>query len=126
MGLVVDTLLVGLRVVLSLAIVLAVLWFCARQLGGRGQATRRVPITVLGRQSLGRHSGISVVEVAGRTLVIGVSDAGVRLLTEVDTPAVEEGADAAAAGGVAGRAVDGAGDEDRPDGADVAALAAGA
>ncbi|MHB1065101.1 MAG: FliO/MopB family protein [Georgenia sp.] len=79
-----DTLLLGLRVALSLAVVLAVLWFVARQLNGRTAATRRVPITVLGRQNLSRRAGMAVVEVGGRTLVVGVTDTGVRLLTELD------------------------------------------
>lgn len=79
-----DTLLLGLRVALSLAVVLAVLWFIARQLNGKGAATRRVPITVLGRQNLNRRASMTVVEVGGRTLVLGVTEAGVRLLTELD------------------------------------------
>lgn len=79
-----DTLLLGLRVALSLAVVLAVLWFIARQLNGKGAVTRKVPITVLGRQNLNRRASMTVVEVGGRTLVLGVTEAGVRLLTELD------------------------------------------
>ncbi len=74
----------GLRVALSLALVLVILWFVARQLNGRAGATRRVPITVLGRQSLGRRSGMAVVEVGGRLLLVGVSETGVQLITELD------------------------------------------
>jgi flagellar protein FliO/FliZ len=88
-----DSLLLGLRVALSLAFVLVVLWFVARKVSGAAQATRRVPITVLGRQGLGRRSGVAVLDVAGRTLVVGVSDAGVRLLTELDLDEPESPAD---------------------------------
>lgn len=92
-----DSLLLGLRVALSLAVVLAVLWFVARQLNGRTAATRRVPITVVGRQNLSRRAGMAVVEVGGRTLVLGVSDAGVQLLTELDDdPAAADDAGRAA------------------------------
>ncbi|KAE8763393.1 FliO/MopB family protein [Georgenia thermotolerans] len=79
-----DSVLLGLRVALSLALVLVILWVIARKVNAGTSATRRVPVTVLGRQSLGRRSGVAVVEVAGRTLLLGVSDDGVRLLTELD------------------------------------------
>lgn len=78
-----DTLLLGVRVVVSLAIVLVLLWFLARRLGAGATTARRVPVTVLGRQTLGRRAGVTVVEVEGRTLLLGVSDAGVSLLTEL-------------------------------------------
>lgn len=79
-----DSVLLGLRVALSLALVLVILWVIARKVNAGTSASRRVPVTVLGRQSLGRRSGVAVVEVAGRTLLLGVSDDGVRLLTELD------------------------------------------
>jgi flagellar biogenesis protein FliO len=95
---VLDSVLLGLRVALSLALVLVILWFIARRVNQGGAATRRVPITVLGRQSLGRRSGLAVVEVAGRTLVVGVSETGVQLLTELDDGAASGGASAAEPG----------------------------
>jgi len=79
-----DTLELALRVALSLGVVLALLWFLARRVGAGRGTVRRLPITVLGRQTLGRRSGITVVDVAGRTLVLGVSDTEVRLLTELE------------------------------------------
>ena len=85
-----ETLVLTVRVAVSLALVLGLLWFLSRRLGGAGSAPRRLPITVLGRQSLGRRSGVAVVDVAGRTLVLGISDASVRLLTELDIDLFEE------------------------------------
>ena len=78
-----ETLLLALRVGVSLLLVLALLWFLSRRLGAGRAASRRLPITVLGRQNLGRRSGVAVVDVAGRTLVLGVSDTEVRLITEL-------------------------------------------
>ncbi len=80
-----DTALLGLRVALSLACVLGLIWFAGRRLQGSGtvRKQRTVPLTVLGRQSLGKGAGIVLVEVAGRVLLLGVADQGVRLLTEV-------------------------------------------
>ncbi|MGZ4429670.1 MAG: flagellar biosynthetic protein FliO, partial [Nocardioidaceae bacterium] len=51
-------------------------------------------VRVRGRQALSRTSSVAVVEVGDRVLVLGVSDGGVRLLTELDP---EEVADPAAA-----------------------------
>lgn len=91
--------LVGLRVVLALAVVLALVWFAGRKLSGTPglRRARSMPLTVLGRQSLGKGSGIALVEVAGRVLLLGVGDQGVRVLTEIDVPAAEAAAAQAAA-----------------------------
>lgn len=99
-----DTLILALRVAVSLFVVLALLWYLARRLGAGRATTRRLPITVLGRQSLGRRSGVTVVDVAGRTLVLGVSDTEVRLLTELEPGPVQ----------LLDDAVDGAGDPAEP------------
>jgi flagellar protein FliO/FliZ len=73
-----------LRVLLSLAVVLGLFWMVARtgsrKLGGRDRGL----IRVRGRQALSRGSSLAVVEVGTRVLVVGVSDGGVRLLTEMD------------------------------------------
>ena len=93
-----DTALLGLRVALSLACVLGLIWFAGRRLQGTAavRKQRTVPLSVLGRQSLGKGAGIALVEVAGRVLLLGVGEQGVRLLTEVEVPtaptAAERGA----------------------------------
>lgn len=78
-----ETLLLALRVALSLAAVLGLLWFLARRLGGVPGSRRQRPITVLARHSLSRRSGLAVVEIEGRRLLLGVSDSGVSLVTEL-------------------------------------------
>jgi flagellar protein FliO/FliZ len=40
-------------------------------------------VQVVGRQSLGRRAGVAVVEVEGRRLLLGVTDQGVSMLTEL-------------------------------------------
>ncbi|WNB85230.1 flagellar biosynthetic protein FliO [Cellulomonas sp. ATA003] len=84
-----DAALLGLRVLLALACVLGLIWFTGRRLQGTAtvRKQRSVPLSVLGRQSLGKGAGIALVEVAGRVLLLGVGDQGVRVLTEVDLPA---------------------------------------
>lgn len=81
--------LVGLRVVLALACVLVLIWFTSRKLAGTAglRKPRSMPLTVIGRQSLGKGAGVALVEVAGRVLLLGVGDQGVRVLTEIDVSA---------------------------------------
>ncbi|MCA0437367.1 MAG: flagellar biosynthetic protein FliO [Austwickia sp.] len=84
-----------LRMAVSLAVVLAVIVWAARVLHRRqggllGRVQREVPVTVLARQSLSRHAGLSVVEVGPRILVLGVTDAEVSLLTTLDSSELTE------------------------------------
>jgi flagellar protein FliO/FliZ len=87
-----DTVLLGLRVALSLAVVLGLIWFAGRRLQGSAtvRKQRTVPLSVLGRQSLGKGAAVALVEVAGRVLLVGVGEQGVSLLTEVDVPAAPD------------------------------------
>ena len=87
-----DTALLALRVALSLACVLGLIWFAGRRLQGTAglRKPRSVPMTVLGRQTLGTGAGLALVEVAGRVLLLGVGEQGVRVLVELDVPAASE------------------------------------
>ncbi len=83
-----------LRVVLSLAVVLGLLWFVARTSSRRLGGAARGLVRVVARQPLARTASLAVVEVGDRVLVVGVSENGVSLLTEMDpselpTPATE-------------------------------------
>lgn len=82
-----STLVLGLRVILSLACVLGLLWFAARRLQGTGAVRRQkaAAMTVVTRQQLGGKAGLALVEVEGRRLLLGVSEHGVTLLTEIAT-----------------------------------------
>jgi flagellar protein FliO/FliZ len=83
-----DTAVLGLRVALSLACVLGLIWFAGRRLQGTAalRKPRSVPMTVLGRQTLGKGASLALVEIAGRVLLLGVGEQGVRVLTELDVP----------------------------------------
>jgi flagellar protein FliO/FliZ len=74
----------GFRVLLSLGVVLGLFWAVARMGARRVGGRDRTLLRVRSRQALSRGSSIAVVEVGSRVLVVGVSDAGVRLLTELD------------------------------------------
>ncbi|NTV39343.1 MAG: flagellar biosynthetic protein FliO [Demequinaceae bacterium] len=59
---------------------------------------RRESLTILGRQQLGKQSGVALIEASGRRLVIGYGEQGVTLLHDAgEAPAVDEDADASTA-----------------------------
>lgn len=56
-------------------------------IGAKGSArkAKKPLVEVLGRQSLGKNASVSVVRAGGRTLVLGIGESGVTLLTELET-----------------------------------------
>jgi flagellar protein FliO/FliZ len=82
-----------LRLVVSLAVVLALMALLARflktrQLGGSmggGSRTRArsLGIAVLSRQGVGRTASVTLVEVAGKVLLLGVTETTVSVLREL-------------------------------------------
>ncbi|TFD68320.1 flagellar biosynthetic protein FliO [Cryobacterium gelidum] len=92
-----DTLIVAARVVLSLGVVLALLWYLQRRLS-RGARALGVanPVTVVGRQPIGQKASVVVIEVEGTRLVLGVTEQAVTVLHEKPfTPATPTTLDAA-------------------------------
>ncbi len=82
-----DLMLVG-RVLLSLACVVGLIWYAGRRLSG---TTTRVArrggdeheVHVVGRQGIGRHSGVAVVAIGTRRLLVGYGEQQVTMLTEL-------------------------------------------
>jgi flagellar biogenesis protein FliO len=98
----VDTSLLALlvRVVVSLGVVLAVMAGAAAVLrrsgvagtagsGKWGARRRTAPVEVIARHGLSRGASLTVVRLGGRTLVLGVTEHQVSLLTEVDPAELE-------------------------------------
>jgi flagellar biosynthetic protein FliO len=89
----VDTLLVTLRVALSLGVVLALMWVLHRasrkRFSGKPSGRRAATVEVVGRQGIGGKASVVVVDVEGERLVLGVSEHGVQLLTSGQAPAPE-------------------------------------
>lgn len=77
-----------LRLVISLAVVLALMVGAARLLqrsgGLRPARGSTATVQVLARQGLGRRASVAVLSVGGRALVVGVGEDGVRLLSDLD------------------------------------------
>jgi flagellar protein FliO/FliZ len=111
----------ALRMVVSLAIVLALMYIAARLLqrthGGAPRRTsrklatlassvrknsllanrkvgrraaRRAHLDVVARQPLGKSASVAVVRVGDRTMLIGITEANVQLLSEVDAALFDE------------------------------------
>jgi flagellar biosynthetic protein FliO len=81
----------ALRLILSLGVVLAIMAGAAavlkRTKGFNAIARRRpVELSIVARQSLGKHASLAVVHAGGRELVIGVTNASISLLAERDVP----------------------------------------
>ncbi len=85
-----ETLLLVVRVGLSLAAVLALLWWLSRRMRASTSIRRREGLAIVGRQQLSRHSGVAVVEAAGRRLVVGYTDQGISLLHDAGELPEEE------------------------------------
>jgi flagellar biosynthetic protein FliO len=82
------------NIVLALALVLTVLW-CARRWsrnrlpGGYGAGKGRL-VKVLASHYLGVKKSITVVQVPGSILVLGVGDSQINLLSRIEDPEVIE------------------------------------
>ncbi len=73
----------ALRVVVSLAIVLGLMWGLTKVTRGR-TTVRGVPLDVISRAPLGKHSSVAVLRVAGRGMVVGVTEHQITLLGEIE------------------------------------------
>jgi flagellar protein FliO/FliZ len=90
------------RMLLALVVVLGIMWCLARWARkplGVGKADR--VMAVLARQQLSRGSSVAVLRVMDRALVLGVTEQGIRLITETELAPIEDAlvVDAASARG---------------------------
>lgn len=79
----------ALRLVFSLAIVVGLLLLLAKVAGRRFQGKAGSAIQVVHRQPLSRGSGVAVVTVGERVLVLGTTEHQVTLLTELEPDEIE-------------------------------------
>jgi flagellar protein FliO/FliZ len=98
-----ETLFLALRVLVALGAILALIWFVQRKVtgkqsggkkavAGRFGAARlgmsRKAIQVIGTHRLGAKASISVVEIDGVTMVLGVTEHGISVLENAPQPLV--------------------------------------
>jgi flagellar protein FliO/FliZ len=97
-----ETLFLTLRVLVALGAILAVIWFVQRKVTGAGGksaggqksavagrfVTSKKSITVLGTHRLGAKASITVVEIDGMKMVLGVTEHGISVLENAPVPQV--------------------------------------
>lgn len=83
-----ETLAVALRVLLSLAVVLGLLWLLHRRLS-RGDRARggTETLSIVARQNVGQKASVVVVDVDGRRFLLGVTEQSVNVLHSGDVSA---------------------------------------
>jgi len=81
-----DTLFLALRVLLSLAAVLGIIWYAQRRIskGTRSKAGRA--ITIVGRQGIGAKASVAVIDMDGKRFLLGVTEHQVTILHTADAP----------------------------------------
>jgi flagellar protein FliO/FliZ len=83
----VDTLVIALRVALSLAVVVGLLWFMQRRITRSQRVSKNAQlITVVGRQGVGQKASVVVVDIDGQRFVLGVTEQNVNVLQSTEAP----------------------------------------
>lgn len=77
------------QVVFALGIVLALMWLLARAVRGTVLARSAGVIELLARAPMTKGSAVTVVRVADRVLVLGVTETQITVLTEADPAQVQ-------------------------------------
>ena len=81
-----DTLFLALRVLLSLAAVLGIIWYAQRRLSKGTRSKANKAITVVGRQGIGAKASVAVIEMDGKRFLLGVTEHQVTILHTADAP----------------------------------------
>ncbi|MCB5273753.1 Flagellar protein FliO [Arthrobacter sp. SO5] len=90
-----DSLILGLRVLVALGAVLGLMWVLQRRLGkGTGRRRADRALTVVSRQSVGQKASVVVVDAAGQRFLLGVTDHTVNVLHTGEIPPETEDASA--------------------------------
>lgn len=75
-----DTLVVAVRVVVSLAVVLGVLWYLHRRISRGRVRGAGDSLSIVGRQAVGQKSSVVIVSMDGRRFLLGVTEQGISML----------------------------------------------
>lgn len=107
-----DTIILALRVMLSLAVVLGLLWVLQRRITRNARANGKAElVNVVTRQGISPKASVVVVDMNGKRFLLGVTEQSVNVLHTGDAPsseAVLEPVQETANDGVASTIADGA------------------
>jgi flagellar protein FliO/FliZ len=88
-----DTLFVALRVLLSLAAVVGLLWFLQRRISKGTRSTRATKlVNVVTRQGLAQKASVVVIDVEGKRFLLGVTEHAVTVLDATELPVIDTAA----------------------------------
>ena len=88
-----DTLLVAVRVLLSLAAVVGLLWFLQRRITKGTVSTRATKlVNVVTRQPLAQKASVVVIDVDGKRFLLGVTEHSVTVLHATALPVLDTAA----------------------------------
>jgi flagellar protein FliO/FliZ len=83
----VETIYLALRVLLSLAVVLAAIWYAHRRLTRTGRIPRATKtVNVVTKQSIGAKASVVVMDVDGQRFLLGVTEQSVTVLNTSEAP----------------------------------------
>ncbi|WP_336857786.1 flagellar biosynthetic protein FliO [Sinomonas albida] len=84
-----DQLILGLRVLVSLAAVLGLMWVLARRLRRGTASPKAKALSVVSRQTVGPKASVVLVDTDGRRFLLGVTEHGISVLHSGEAPAVD-------------------------------------
>jgi flagellar protein FliO/FliZ len=88
-----DTLFVALRVLLSLAAVVGLLWFLQRRITKGTRSTRATKlVNVVTRQPLAQKASVVVIDVEGKRFLLGVTENSVTVLDSTELAVMDSAA----------------------------------
>lgn len=82
-----DSLVLGLRVVVSLGAVFGIMWLLQRRLRAGNPGLRARVLSVVARQNVGPKASVVVVDTDGRRFLLGVTEHGINVLHSTEAPA---------------------------------------
>ena len=76
-----DAVVLGLRVILSLAVVLGLLWYLHRKISRFNRSGNKAdPVTIVTRQGISPKASVVMIEADGKRFLLGVTDQSVNVL----------------------------------------------
>ncbi|VXB80349.1 Flagellar protein [Arthrobacter sp. 9AX] len=85
-----DSVILGLRVLVALGAVLGLMWFLQRRIGtakGKGRRRASRTLSVVSRQSVGQKASVVVIDAGDRRFLLGVTEHSINVLHAGDIPA---------------------------------------
>ena len=85
-----DSLILGLRVLVALGAVLGLMWYLQRRIGkakGHGRRRANTTLSVVSRQAVGQKASVVVVDAGDKRFLLGVTEHSINVLHAGDVPA---------------------------------------